>query len=157
MGLILSIRMSKYARGPDGEYLCPYCPFTAKSKNPSTMHYHIKKHEGIKNYKCAECDQSFIQRSGLTQHIALIHSDCLSGEIKCPYCSVCTARTKANLFIHIGRVHGDGWIPRVSGSGPCVCDGCGKVCQSSGAYYYHAVKCFECPEYPENLKTVLSS
>jgi len=141
-------RMSKYVRNEAGEYLCPHCPFTAKAKNPSTMHYHLKAHSGETKYACTQCDKKFIQKSGLTQHMAQVHVDdgCSNSDTQkkiqtCWTCTLCqhVAKTKANMMIHIGRIHGKGWIPPLNDG----CSKCSKKFNSAGAYFYHATTCFE--------------
>jgi Zinc finger, C2H2 type len=147
-------RMSKYVRNEAGEYLCPHCPFTAKAKNPSTMHYHLKAHSGETKYACTQCDKKFIQKSGLTQHMAQVHvddgcsgsgsgsgSDTQKKIQTCWTCKLCqhVAKTKANMMIHIGRIHGKGWIPPLNDG----CSKCSKKFNSAGAYFYHATTCFE--------------
>jgi len=115
------------------------------------MHYHLKKHTGEASYACTVCDKKFIQKSGLTQHMAQIHTT-NAPTWSCPFAECDhVAKSKANILIHVGRVHGDcgdcggcgdnskdAWIPRYKDN----CVQCGKVFNSAGAYYYHAVSCF---------------
>ena len=43
------------------------------------------------------------------------------------------------MMIHIGRIHGKGWIPPMNDG----CSKCSKKFNSAGAYFYHATTCFE--------------
>jgi hypothetical protein len=109
------------------------------------MHYHLKSHSGETKYACTQCDKKFIQKSGLTQHMAQVHVDDASDTQKkiqtCWTCTLCqhVAKTKANMMIHIGRIHGKGWIPPMNDG----CNKCSKKFNSAGAYFYHATTCFE--------------
>jgi hypothetical protein len=120
------------------------------------MYYHILKHTGTMKHTCpvAGCGKGFIQKSGLTQHMNQVHADVVNAPVfSCPCCTH-TARQKPNLLIHIGRKHGDGWIPRAVGAGAVLCKGCDKEFQSPTAYYYHAVSCFA-KQAPEEIATKL--
>jgi hypothetical protein len=105
------------------------------------MFYHMKKHTGEKPHVCSHpgCEMSFVQKSGLTQHM-LTHGG--GKELACPCCDH-SSKTKANLLIHIGRKHGESWIPAMK-EGRCT--GCNKICSSVTAYCYHAVRCFDAPD-----------
>jgi hypothetical protein len=135
-----------YIRNADGEFVCPDCGITKARQN--TMFYHMKKHAGDARHVCQEpgCGKAFIQKSGLQQHMMQTHPDeDAAPSWSCPVedCDhVC--RMKANLIIHIGRKHGEGWIPALSDTGSCT--GCKKSFASPTAYYYHAVQCFNAPE-----------
>ena len=134
-----------YIRNADGHFVCPDCGEIKTRQN--TMFYHMKKHAGVASHVCKEpgCGKAFIQKSGLQQHMTQTHPD--EGEApawSCPAegCDhVC--RMKANLIIHIGRKHGDSWIPELSDTGSCT--GCKKTFASPTAYFYHAVQCFNTP------------
>lgn len=134
---------SKYQKNADGLYVCPHCDETKARAN--TMYYHILKHSGEVKHTCPVdgCGKGFIQKSGLTQHMNQVHADLVDASVfACPCCDH-TARQKPNLLIHIGRKHGDDWIPRPeAGAGATHCKGCDKEFQSATAYYYHAVACF---------------
>ena len=43
------------------------------------------------------------------------------------------------MMIHIGRIHGKGWIPPMNDG----CSKCSKKFNTAGAYFYHATTCFE--------------
>ena len=135
-----------YTRNEKGEYICPDCPFTAKPENPSTMHYHMKKHLGNHSYVCSitGCSKSFIQKSGLLSHQMQVHGEGCASFI-CPWCEH-SCKTKANLLTHVGRKHGEdwivGWTPLVNDAKRGTCTACAKTFNNTAAYYYHAVQCF---------------
>ena len=132
-----------YLRNDKGEFVCPDCGEVKARQN--TMFYHMKKHAGEMKHVCSVCSKGFIQKSGLTQHMLQAHpAPDAAPAWACPCCDH-TAKMKANLVIHIGRKHGDGWIPGVTGAGACECTGCKRPFSSATAYYYHAVSCFAAP------------
>jgi hypothetical protein len=135
-----------YLPAATGGYICPHCGETKARKN--TMFYHIKKHIGALDYVCSEpgCGKAFVQKSGLEQHRLHAHTEAGAATWGCPCCAH-TALTKANMLIHIGRIHGAPWIPTM-GSGACDCPGCAKSLASVTAYYYHAMSCFKVPLVP---------
>jgi len=137
-----------YVRNDAGHFVCPECGEIKARQN--TMFYHMKKHSGeeARTHVCTEpgCGKAFIQKSGLQQHMIQTHP--VEGQEpawSCPAAGcdhIC--RMKANLIIHIGRKHGDGWIPPLA-DGTNGCTGCKRVFASPTAYYYHAVTCFTAP------------
>jgi hypothetical protein len=135
---------TKYQKNEAGEFVCPHCGETKARQN--TMFYHLKKHTGDMKYVCSVpgCDRKFIQKSGLTQHMAQAHP---SGAPAwgCPCCDH-TCRMKANMSIHIARMHGE--VPPAASTGATECVVCEKSFASATAYYYHAVACFGVKEEP---------
>jgi len=133
---------TKYSRNENGEFVCLECGVTKNRQN--TMFYHMKKHAGEMSHICPEpgCGKAFIQKSGLQQHTAQMHTPEGVSLWSCPCCSH-SCKMKANLVIHIGRKHGAGWIPAMESNG---CTGCKKQFTSVTAYYYHAVQCFQAPD-----------
>ena len=132
---------TKYSRNENGEFVCADCGVVKNRQN--TMFYHMKKHAGDMTHVCSVPDsgKAFIQKSGLQQHIAQMHTP--GGTVwSCPCCAH-TCKMKANLVIHIGRKHGSGWIPPMDSNG---CTGCKKQFTSVTAYFYHAVQCFQAPD-----------
>jgi len=127
-----------------GIYVCVECG--RKEINQNTMFYHVAGHTGVKRYCCQieGCCKSFVQKSGLTQHMTNVHTNPANegGEnpFACPFCDHDTAKTKANLLIHIGRKHGTEWIPELMKSGHC--QKCHSVQSSNTAYAYHAISCY---------------
>lgn len=138
---------SKYIQNAAGLYVCPHCGETKARKN--TMFYHIKKHTGALDYVCPEpgCGKGFLQKSGLDQHRLQAHPTVDRVLWGCPCCDH-TCPVKANMVIHIGRMHGGDWIPAVGSCGAVECSGCRKSLASPTAYYYHAVSCFKVPLVP---------
>ena len=141
--------VSKYPKNECGLFVCTICGETKLRSN--TMYYHMKSHAGIKEYVCDEpgCDSAFIQKSGLTQHKRQAHNHLTddssvssTSTFACPICFHDSAKTKANLLIHIGRKHGTGWIPKMELSGICTGDCNSKILSSETAYAYHATSCF---------------
>ena len=132
-----------YLRNAAGEFVCPDCDFITPRQN--TMFYHMEKHKGVFKHVCEVCSKGFIQKSGLTQHMIQAHpvEAAAAGykvtDYACPCCDH-TCRVKSNLFIHIARKHGSGWVPAASGT--TTCTGCAREFSSATAYYYHAVSCF---------------
>jgi hypothetical protein len=128
-----------YVRNEKGQFVCPDCGEIKDRQN--TMFYHMKKHAGHLTHVCKEpgCGKAFIQKSGLQQHTMQAHPTEGAPLWKCPCCPH-TCKMKANLTIHIGRKHGDGWIPPAKDD---TCTGCNKSFASVTAYYYHAVQCFQ--------------
>jgi hypothetical protein len=135
-----------YIRNESGHFVCPVAGCGAIKERQNTMHYHMKTHAGAMTHVCHEpgCGASFVQKSGLDQHVAQKHSTVTAWA--CPCCSH-TCKMKANLLIHVGRKHGSGWItaPEVGEAKSLGCTGCKKSFSSPGAYYYHAVQCFTAP------------
>jgi hypothetical protein len=128
-----------YVRNEKGQFVCPECGDIKERQN--TMFYHMKKHAGEMAHICKEpgCGKAFIQKSGLQQHAMQAHPIEGAPVWNCPCCDH-TCKMKANLIIHIGRKHGEGWIPPPSADGACT--GCKRSFSSVTAYYYHAVQCF---------------
>lgn len=136
--------MTKYLKNDEGLFVCPDCGETKERQN--TMFYHMKRHTGAFDYPCKEagCDKAFIQKSGLQQHMMQVHRKETGSQWSCPCCPR-TCTMKNNMMIHIGRMHGSGWIPEAESKVDCLCTGCKGVFKSDTAYYYHAVTCFQAP------------
>jgi hypothetical protein len=140
-----------YKRNEAGLYVCSEC---GETKNrPNTLFYHMKKHAGALDHVCPHqgCGKRFVQKSGLTQHLAQAHA---TGEpdVGCPCCEH-RCRTKANLLIHIARKHGADWVPPRADTGECA--GCQRNYASDTAYYYHAAQCFAA-KAPEAIRVGLN-
>jgi ribosomal protein L37AE/L43A len=137
--------MLKAIKNSEGHYVCPTCGKTETVR--TTMFYHMKKHAGEFNYTCTVdgCGRSFLQKSGLDQHVAQVHATAAPA-FACPCCEQ-SFRTKSNRTIHICRAHG--WVSApvtaADKSGACACVRCNKQFASPTAYYYHAYACFDVP------------
>jgi hypothetical protein len=139
----------KYNTTESGEYICHHCQFTAK--NQSTMHYHLKKHEGPLPHPCKHCSARFMQKSLLELHIRSRHSETLEKKdtFKCP-CEGCHYEDirKGNRLIHFVRVHmkdlSDTLKTKTDQEG-CVteCKCCNKGFKNLTQFYYHASDCIE--------------
>ena len=140
---------SKYTMNAEGLFVCPHCGETKARKN--TMFYHIKKHVGALDYPCPEpgCGKAYVQKSAMDQHRLQAHPAVAAAERRywgCPCCDL-VSHVKANVVIHIGRMHGDPWIP-ATGAVSGECPGCHKAMASPTAYFYHAMACFAVPLDP---------
>jgi hypothetical protein len=136
-----------YHKNESGEFLCQHCQYTAH--NQSTMHYHLKKHEGALPHSCKHCDARFLQKSLLDMHIKSRHSETLEHKetFKCP-CNGCAYEDlrKGNRLIHFVRVH----LKDLTDSLKCKptdesciasCKVCSQNFKSLTQFYYHASKC----------------
>jgi hypothetical protein len=140
----------------NGVFVCLECG--RKEVNQNTMFYHVAGHTGVKNYCCPVegCGKSFVQKSGLTQHMTHVHPapkpEGATNPFACPFCEHDSAKTKANLLIHIGRKHGVEWIPELTKSGRC--EKCDSIQSSNTAYAYHAITCY-IEDAPEDVRDLL--
>ncbi len=117
------------------------------------MFYHMKKHVGALDYVCSEpgCGKAFVQKSALDQHRLQAHAaEGERTEWGCPCCAH-TTLTKANMVIHIGRMHAP--LPVFEDG---ACGGCSKPMASATAYFYHAMTCFGVPLEPVAPGSALS-
>jgi hypothetical protein len=92
----------EYNKNENGLYVCKVCGATKEKQN--TMHYHMKRHEGIKSHQCQHCTESFYQKIELTNHIKIIHNK-EEPSIQCPFTCNYSFHTKAQCSIHIARTH----------------------------------------------------
>ncbi len=138
-----------YTKNADGEFTCPHCEYTARIQ--STMHYHLKKHEGTLPHVCKHCDMRFLQKSYLDMHVKSRHADTLEKKdtFKCP-CNNCGYEDirKSNRRIHFVRVHlkplVDAIKTKTSVEG-CVasCSECNQSFKSMTQFYYHSAGCIK--------------
>jgi hypothetical protein len=147
----------EYVKNDSDEFVCQHkgCHFTTKQQN--TMCYHMKRHNGDYKFTCKEAgcnNMGFIQKSAYLHHMAAKHpllkeiSLNADEKIKNPYtdkvytCAVCnhTCRTKANILVHYGRLHSEGWIPSYNKDSP-DCPSCKKSFNSIASYLYHCTGC----------------
>ena len=147
-----SERMSKrfkYTKNDAGAFICPHCPYT--NANQSSMHYHLKAHLDVKDYKCEHCDQKYPQKQLLELHMLRRHADKPDVEqlkkkvFKCPCCDYKDIQ-KSNRLIHFLRVHMKPLVQKLiqpSKEEGCVakCSECNRDCKSMTQFYYHAASC----------------
>jgi hypothetical protein len=137
----------QYQKNTAGDYLCTHCDFTAK--NQSTMHYHLKKHEGCLPHPCKHCDARFVQKGLLDMHIKSRHPETLEKKemFKCP-CNNCDYEDlrKGNRLIHFVRIHmkdlSDALKTKSEGNAT-ACKYCNKTFKSMTQFYYHAASCIK--------------
>jgi len=148
-----------YKRDENGHLLCERCGFKPKSTprhphgNPSTMHYHMKKHTNDFPYVCSICKSGFPQKINLQNHIKARHPNTSQEKEKqkmfhCPFqnCSF-ESVTKGNCLIHCARRHYNEIIDdhhqmiSQDSSKLVHCTCCMKSFKSPTSYYYHALKC----------------
>ena len=144
-----------YIKNAEGRFVCPHCDVTHVRQN--SMYYHLKTHTGIAEYVCAVegCGKAFIQKSGLDQHKIQTHAISSDSVWGCGFCSH-VAKTRANIMIHIGRSHSEGWIKELDNS--MCCPNCNKSVESKMSYYYHGVTCFApLDTTPDTIKNILKA
>jgi hypothetical protein len=137
-----------------GDYLCPRCP-DRRFRRQNTAHYHVRRHNGAFCGSCVACGRGFLQPAALLSHVRSAHGGdaaalppavraALRAQIAapaplfaCPAPSCgATARTRANIVVHIGRAHSD-----AKPAPPCGDCPCGFVARSGTARVYHAMTC----------------
>lgn len=146
-----------YKRDESGHLLCEKCGFKPKSTdrhplgNPSTLHYHMKKHTNDFPYECSICKSGFPQKQNLVNHIKSRHPETnkeKENKFKCPM-KGCTFQsiTKGNCVVHCARRHFSDVVDshyeiREEAEEKihyCYC--CEKDFKSPTAFYYHILKC----------------
>jgi hypothetical protein len=144
-----------YSKNAEGHFICQHCDYTAK--NQSTMHYHLKKHDGALPHPCKHCGARFLQKGLLDLHIRSRHSETLEKKdtYKCP-CSGCSYEDirKGNCLIHFVRVHMKELTEKLKTKATesemiASCSKCSKNFKSMTQFYYHASQCVEVPEKHE--------
>lgn len=87
------------------EEKCCLCRFCEKTfSRIQDVRLHEKIHLGIKDFKCNECDKSFVQASNLLSHIKTVHKQLKSH--KCQLCNK-TYKRKRLLDYHSLSAHGE--------------------------------------------------
>ena len=139
----------RYIKNEKDEYVCNHCEFTAK--NQSTMHYHLKKHDGSL-HPCKYCNARFLQKSLLDMHIRSRHSETIQKKestqvFSCP-CKECSYEDirKGNRLIHFVRVHLKDLVDALKRKTTTEdrvidCNSCNNSFKSMTQFYYHASKC----------------
>jgi hypothetical protein len=139
----------KYNKDSNGNFTCPDCKFT--TINQSTMHYHLRNHDGSLTHECKHCDMKFLQKSVLELHIVSKHSDVANKDTyKCPCCTYSDLR-KGNCIIHFTRIHLKEITDKLKQKSTqdevaVECSECNKSFKSMTMFYYHTSKCIKVPE-----------
>ncbi len=138
----------EYKKNADGHFVCPHCGETKRLQ--STMHYHLKRHEGKLPYECKLCNKSFLHASTLELHKKAQHQKEQERMFKCPMpgCAYPGTLTKANLLIHYVRKHcKEEAAAAVSNASESTskptCVHCEKACNSLTAFHYHIAGCMD--------------
>jgi len=147
---------TKYIRNEIGEFICPHCQII--EKNQSTMHYHMKKHEGGLPHECKHCKHRFLHLGILNLHLAAKHADkekdLEQERFKCPHdCCEFSSLTKANRRVHYFRVHMKDIIAKniEKNDDKYTCKACNKELNSQTSMYYHIGACITIPS--EDVRT----
>ena len=135
----------EYIKNADGLYVCPACGVTKKLQ--STMHYHMKRHDGKLPFECVTCKKQFLHASTLELHRKAQHQKEEERMFKCPMdkCTYKGTLTKANLLIHYVRKHckeeAAATLDDVNDT--LSCKKCSKTCNSMTAFHYHVAGCMD--------------
>lgn len=162
-----------YKRDESGHLYCERCGFKPKSTprhpngNPSTMHYHMKKHTNDFPYVCSVCKSGFPQKINLQNHMKARHPNHNKEKenmFKCPY-KACTFQsiTKGNCLIHCARRHYSEVVEEYLQTSTDAttkqyrCSCCTKDFKSGTSFYYHILKCLSTFEHinQEEIATLL--
>lgn len=147
-----------YARDATGHLLCEECGFKPKATerhpkgNPSTMHYHLKKHQGDFAHVCAVCQKGFLHKLTLDTHRAARHPTVQQETVELYMCPVVNcdfeSLTKANRRIHFLRKHCHDQVVNyqedlVVDSKKMIRCGCCRheTFKSGTAFHYHIGRC----------------
>jgi hypothetical protein len=154
-----------YKRDASGHLLCHICGYKPPSTpnrphgNPSTLHYHLKKHEGAFPFVCSICDHGFLHKMSLETHMASQHPNHEKTKqvetFKCdiPGCEF-ESLTRGNLEIHKARKHYSEDVNRymqvqeVEKKKVVNCTCCHKSFKSGTAFHYHILKCIQNHDLP---------
>jgi hypothetical protein len=152
-----------YKRDENGHLMCDRCSFKPKATpthpngNPSTLHYHMKKHEGDFAFVCQVCSHGFLHKVSLDTHMASRHPESVQQKTIEMY-SCCaddcdfTSLTKSNLIIHFMRKHCGDEVKKcmkhveVENKKEIQCTCCSQNFKSGTAFHYHVAKCFQAHE-----------
>lgn len=138
-----TITESKYKKNAEGHYVCPHCGETKRIQ--STMHYHMKKHEGKLPFECNICKKGFLHASTLALHVKAQHQKEQERMFKCPAagCTYKGTLTKSNLIIHYVRKHckQEATAMGAGPDAPLTCRCCAKETKSLTAFHYHIATC----------------
>ena len=147
-----------YKKDETGHLLCERCGFKPKATkchpkgNPSTMHYHMKKHMNDFPYECLVCKTGFPQKQNLINHMKARHPEQLKEKenmFRCPIdgCSF-QSISKGNCVIHCARRHYTALVEnhlelkQVGSTKVYHCACCsGKDYKNPTGFYHHILKC----------------
>jgi len=133
-----------YTKNTAGHFTCRDCVFT--TPNQSTMHYHLRNHDGTLTHECKHCDMKFLQKSILDLHIKSRH-ETTKNTFSCPCCDYTDLR-KGNCVIHFARIHlkkdtdalkGKPTLPATVAQ----CTKCTKSFKNMTGFYYHVSNCVQ--------------
>ena len=136
-----------YKKNSNNDFICPECTFT--THNQSTMHYHLRNHQGNLEHVCPDCDMKFLQKSVLELHIKSKHSDTTKKEFVCPCCDYSDLR-KGNCLIHFARIHLKELTDKMKikckeADRVVECSECSKNFKNMTGFYYHLGSCIKLP------------
>ena len=155
-----------YKRDANGHLMCHICDFMPDATpkhphgNPSTLHYHIKRHSGDCPYVCKACGHPFLHKLALETHIASRHPEANQKVemFRCtePGCEF-ESLTRGNLQIHKARKHYSSLVNQylapmeVDKKRVYHCKCCTNDYKSSTSFNHHILKCLDMhrPEAPD--------
>lgn len=135
-----------YKRNENGDFVCEHCAKIVPKENPSTMHYHLKKHDGNLPFQCSHCDYKCQFQRSLDLHLAAKHPESEQAKkkkmLKCPACEFETL-TQGNRIIHFIRKHCRNEVNTVlqENQNGLSCKKCKKEFSSSTSFHYHCADC----------------
>ena len=128
-----------------GEYTCPDCGIVKKKQN--TMHYHMKRCQGLLDFACTVCQQEFVQKHALDTHMRLRHAEpsSVDNSFECPFedCAF-TSPTKGNCRTHCMRKHLLKEVTELiepAENKAVKCKNCLITFASKPHFYYHSIGC----------------
>ena len=147
-----------YKKDENGHLLCERCGFKPNATkchpkgNPSTMHYHMKKHTNDFPYECSVCKTGFPQKQNLLNHMKARHPEHLKEKENMFHCPIngCSFQsiTKGNCVIHCARRHYSELVEnhlemsQTEKSKIYHCSCCGtKEYKNATGFYHHILKC----------------
>ena len=127
------------------EYTCPDCGIVKKKQN--TMHYHMKRCQGLLDFACTVCQQEFIQKHALDTHMRLRHAEpsATDNAFECPFedCTF-TSPSKGNCRTHCMRKHLLKEVTELiepAENKAVKCKNCLITFASKPHFYYHSIGC----------------
>ncbi len=135
-----------YFKNEQNVFICPKCKFSTEHQN--TMHYHLKKHQGVYDHECPHCDKKFMNKQNLDLHIAAKHEE-TERSFECAHkgCAF-KALTQGNCRIHWMRMHCKEKCKEILSQKDSgySCNRCSKDFKGLTSFYYHAYECLELKE-----------